>query len=75
MLSGNAIRLSSYQTNESQFFNSVDHPLTTTRTAAEESQEKGTTAQVKKQSAMPREARTVSSKDYHPETLAYETTA
>ncbi|KAF2970706.1 hypothetical protein GQX73_g2870 [Xylaria multiplex] len=45
--------------------------------AKKEAKEKGITVQVKRQPAMPREARTVSLKDNHPETvvpLAYETT-
>ncbi|KAI0487695.1 ribosomal protein L21e-domain-containing protein [Xylaria cf. heliscus] len=45
--------------------------------AKKEAKEKGITVQVKRQPAKPREARTVSLKDNHPETvvpLAYETT-
>jgi large subunit ribosomal protein L21e len=45
--------------------------------AKKEAKAKGVTVQVKRQPAMPREARTVSLKDNHPETvvpLAYETT-
>ncbi|GAP92506.1 putative 60S ribosomal protein l21 [Rosellinia necatrix] len=45
--------------------------------AKKEAKEKGITVQIKRQPAMPRDARTVSMKDNHPETvvpLAYETT-